>query len=89
MLRWTLGLVVAAILTGFMLLLVHGEYSHEGGVVLTLSAARQWGIHRGDILVAGGWLMAMVALTTLVLDRPAPVDGHARRGHDGAGEVRS
>ena len=71
MLRWILGLVVAAILTGFTLLLLHGEYFHEGRVVLTLSDERGWGIHRGDILIVGGWLMGMVALTTLVLDRPA------------------
>jgi hypothetical protein len=70
MLRWTLGLVVAATLTGFALLLLHGEYSHEGRVVLVLSNARGWGIHRGDILIVGGWLVSVVALVTLVVDRP-------------------
>ena len=84
MLRWTLGLVVAALLTGFMLLLLHGEYFHEGRVVLTLSVARGWGIHRGDILIIGGWLMGLVALMALVLDRPAFGD---RRGRRGASEV--
>ena len=78
MLRWTLGVVLAAILTGFTVLLLHGEYSHEGRVVLTLSEARGWGIHRGDILIAGGWLVGIVALTTLVLDRPVRDDRDAR-----------
>ena len=86
MLRWTLGLVVAAILTGFTVLLLHGQYSHEGGVVLTLSADRGWGVHRGDILVAGGWLTGLVALTTLLVDRPSAGTTDTRRPRRGDSE---
>jgi hypothetical protein len=39
-----------------------------GPVVLTLS--RTHGVHRGDILVAGGWLVGVIAVLTLVVDRP-------------------
>ena len=78
MLRWTLGLVLAAILTGFTLLLLHGQYVHEGRVVVTLSQSRGWGIHRGDILIAGGWLVGIVALATLLLDHPTRNDRDVR-----------
>jgi hypothetical protein len=67
-LRWLLGLVVAAILSAFTALLLHGEYVDMGPVVLTLSHGH--GIHRGDILVAGGWLVGVIAVLTLVVDRP-------------------
>jgi hypothetical protein len=89
MLRWTLGLVVAAILTGFTVLLLHGEYSHEGDVVLTLSAARGWGVHRGDILVAGGWLTGLVALAKLVVVRPSPGTTETAVSPPAAAENRS
>jgi hypothetical protein len=69
MLRWVLGVVAAAVLTAFALLLVRGQYFDEGPVILTVSARRGWGVHRGDILVAGGWLIGMIALLTLVVDR--------------------
>jgi hypothetical protein len=67
-LRWTLGLVAAGILSGFAALLLHGQYFHEGAVIFTISANHGWGIHHGDILVAGGWLIGMIAVVTLVLD---------------------
>lgn len=72
MLRWVLGLVAAAVLSAFALLLIHGQYFDEGPVVLTVSAGHGWGVHRGDILVAGGWLIGMIALLSLVLDRRSP-----------------
>ena len=76
----------AAVLTGLTLLLLHGEYLHEGGPVLILSDERAWGIDRGDIPMAG-WVMGMVALTALVLDRPATDGRPARRAHDESHEV--
>jgi hypothetical protein len=66
-LRWLLGLIVAGILSAFTALLLHGNYLDMGPVVLTLT--RTHGIHRGDILVAGGWLVGVIAVLTLVLDR--------------------
>jgi hypothetical protein len=68
-LRAAVGLVVATIVSAFAYLLVRGQYIREGPVVLLLSEERGWGIHRGDILVAGGWLVAMIAIATLVWDR--------------------
>lgn len=69
MLRATVGVIAGAILSAFAYLLIRGQYFKEGPVVLTLSEQHQWGIHRGDILIAGGWLIGMVALGTLVWDR--------------------
>jgi len=67
-LRWFVGLVAAAVLSAFALLLLNWQYRAEGPTVLTLS--EDHGIHRGDILVAGGWLVGMIALAVLVLERP-------------------
>jgi hypothetical protein len=72
--RWLLGLVVAAILSAFTALLLHGEYIDMGPVVLTIS--HKHGVHRGDLFVAGGWLVGVIAVLTLVVDRP-------RRHRDG------
>ncbi len=68
MLRWSVGLIAAAVLSAFAALLLNGQYRVEGHVVLRL-----WddhGIHRGDILVAGGWLIGMIAVVVLTLERP-------------------
>jgi hypothetical protein len=67
-LRWFVGLVAAAVLSVFAALLLNGQYRAEGGVVLTLWADH--GIHRGDFLVAGGWLIGMIAIAMLVFERP-------------------
>lgn len=75
-LRWFLGVVVAGVLSTFAALLLHGEYFAEGPVVFTLSHSH--GIHRGDILVAGGWLIGMIALVAVLLDRPSAGRGSAR-----------
>ena len=77
-LRTAVGLVVAAIVSGFAYLLVRGQYIREGSVVLALSEERGWGIHRGDILIAGGWLVAMIAIATLVWDRWPDRGGNGR-----------
>ena len=68
MLRWFVGLVAAAVLSVFTALLLNGRYRAEGEVLLRLSASH--GIHRGDILVAGGWLIGMMAIAVLVLEKP-------------------
>ncbi|MCU1613264.1 MAG: uncharacterized protein JWO98_804 [Frankiales bacterium] len=71
-LRWTLGLVVAAVLSAFAALLIHGQYFDEGPVILTISSRRAWGVHSGDLFIAGGWLVGVIAVLTLVVDRCRP-----------------
>ncbi len=69
MLRWLVALIAAAVLTVFAALLLNGQYRAEGPVVLTLSETH--GIHRGDVLVAGGWLIGIIAIGVLTaVDRP-------------------
>ena len=70
MLRRIFGLIAAAILSVFAALLLNGRYRAEGPVILVLSASH--GIHRGDILIAGGWLIGMIALAALVFEKPSP-----------------
>lgn len=66
-LRALIAVVAAAVLSTFAALLVNGSYRAEGPVVLALSETH--GIHRGDILVAGGWLIGMIAIAVLLLER--------------------
>lgn len=66
--RGLVGLVGAGILSAFALLLLNGQYRTEGPVILTLSEGH--GIHRGDVLVAGGWLIGLIAIGVLVFERP-------------------
>ena len=68
MLRALVGLVVTGVLSVFALLLLNGQYRVDGPVIATLSEAH--GIHRGDILIAGGWLIGMIAIAVLVWERP-------------------
>src|ERR671913_1426504 len=68
-LRAAVGLVAGVIMSVFAYLLVRGAYIQEGPVVLLISEERGWGVHRGDILVAGGWLIGIIAIATLVWDR--------------------
>ena len=68
MLRWLVGLVAAAVLSVFAALLLNGQYRVDGPVVMTLWGSH--GIHRGDILVAGGWVIGMIAVAVLLLDGP-------------------
>jgi hypothetical protein len=77
-LRAAVGLVVGVILSVFAYLLVRGQYIQEGPVVLLVSEERGWGVHRGDILIAGGWLIGMIAIATLVWDRWPPRDRDGR-----------
>ena len=63
------ALLNAAVVSGFAVLLLTGDYIREGPVVLTLSAAH--GIHRGDIGIVAAWALAMMGLATC-LRRPRP-----------------
>ena len=69
MLRWLIGLVAAAVLSVFAALLLNGKYRAEGPVIATLTQGH--GIHRGDILIAGGWLIGIIAIAALLLERPS------------------
>jgi hypothetical protein len=67
-LRWLVGLVAAAVLSVFAVLLLNGRYRAEGHVILQLS--EDHGIHRGDVLITVGWLIGMIAVAVLLLERP-------------------
>ena len=67
-LRRLVGLIAAAVLSVFAALLLNGRYRAEGPVILTLSHTH--GIHRGDLLIAGGWLIGIIAVVVLVADGP-------------------
>ncbi|MGY2067590.1 hypothetical protein [Blastococcus sp. SYSU DS0619] len=63
MVRWLCALVAGAVVTGFALLLVTGEYRNEGRVLVTVT--RGHGLHSGDLLVLAGWAVAVLALVAL------------------------
>jgi hypothetical protein len=67
-LRWFVGLVAAAVLSAFAALLLNGQYRVEGPTLMTLWGSH--GIHRGDILIAGGWLIGMIAIAMLLFEPP-------------------
>jgi hypothetical protein len=62
---WACALVVVVVLTGFAALLVTGRYLADGPILLSLSA--EHGLHEGDLLVAAGWLVAVVAVVLLTV----------------------
>lgn len=66
-LRLLCALVPAAVLSGFMFLLVTGDYINDGQVVVGLGGGH--GVHEGDLFVVAGWLVSLLALTVL-LARP-------------------
>lgn len=66
--RGVLAVLTAGIVSVFAVLLIRGEYIQEGPTVWIISNQRGWGVHRGDILIAGGWLIAMIALLGLTFD---------------------
>ncbi len=68
MLRWFVALVAGAVLSAFAALLLNGQYRVEGEVLLALS--EDHGIHRGDLLVAGGWLIGLIAIGMLLFEPP-------------------
>jgi hypothetical protein len=65
MIRSLCALVVTGIVSGFAFLLVTGEYSNEGPVLVTV--ARGHGVHAGDVFVIAGWAVAVLAILALVL----------------------
>ncbi|MGY1822028.1 hypothetical protein [Geodermatophilus sp. SYSU D00079] len=65
MLRWLFALVVAGILSAFAFLLLTGQYTNDGPVLLTLSADH--GIHRGDVFVMTGWAAALLSEIGLLI----------------------
>lgn len=68
MLRRLVALIAAAVLSVFAVLLLNGSYRLDGPVVLTLWGTH--GIHRGDVLIAGGWLIGLIAVAVLALEGP-------------------
>ncbi len=64
MLRWLSALVVAAVLSGFAVLLLTGQYVNEGPVLVRLSQTH--GVHVGDLFVVLGWAAALLAVGGLL-----------------------
>ena len=64
-LRWSCALVTAAVLSAFALLLVTSEYETETPVVVEVT--RTHGLHAGDLLVIGGWVVGVLALLLLAV----------------------
>ncbi len=69
-LRWVCAVVVGAVLSGFTVLLVTGEYVNEGPVLLQV--ATDHGLHLGDVFVLAGWAVAMTLLLVLARTRRRP-----------------
>lgn len=67
-LRGLVGLIAAGVLSVFAVLLIKGQYRLDGPVVLSVSETH--GIHRGDVLIGGGWLIGVIAVAMLVWERP-------------------
>ena len=63
MLRWLCASIVAAVVSGFTVLLVTGRYAEDGPVVASVSSSH--GVHEGDVFVLAGWALSMVALAVL------------------------
>jgi hypothetical protein len=57
--------VVGAVLSGFAVLLLTGEYENEGRVVI--SVTRTHGLHAGDLFVIAGWALSLIALVVLTV----------------------
>jgi hypothetical protein len=57
--------VTGAVLSAFALLLITAEYETEGPVVVEVT--RTHGVHAGDLLVIGGWAVAVLALLLLTV----------------------
>ena len=64
-LRWLCALIVGAVLSGFAFLLLTGRYVNDGPVLVALSATH--GLHLGDLFIATGWAVAMLAVVWLTV----------------------
>ncbi|MGY1834599.1 hypothetical protein ACI79P_05765 [Blastococcus sp. SYSU DS0510] len=76
MLRWLCASVAGAVVSGFAFLLITGEYSNEGPVLLTLVGSH--GVHAGDLFVLAGWAVAVLALVGLAAPPGRVADAEAR-----------
>ncbi len=63
-LRWLSALVVVAVLSGFAVLLLTGQYHEEGPVLVRLTETH--GVHVGDLFVVLGWAVALLAVGGLL-----------------------
>ena len=60
------ALLTGGILSAFALMLITAaEYETEGPVVVEVTRAH--GVHAGDLLVVGGWVVAILALLVLTV----------------------
>ena len=66
-LRWLFAIVIAGVVSAFAVLLLTGEYSNDGPVLVTLS--EEHGIHRGDVFIVTGWAAALLSEAGLLLIR--------------------
>lgn len=62
--RWLLAIVVSGVVSAFTVLLVTGEYSNDGPILVTLGEDR--GVHAGDVFVLTGWALALLAVAGLL-----------------------
>lgn len=62
-------MLTTAVLCGFAVLLLTGDYVREGPVVVSFSTNH--GIHRGDVGIVVGWVLGMLGLLLTVLSRSA------------------
>jgi hypothetical protein len=69
-LRWSGALLTAAVLSGFAVLLLTGEYIRSGPVLVRLS--ENHGIHRGDLGIVSFWVLGMVGVLVTLLARREP-----------------
>ena len=70
MLRWAGVLLATAVLSGFAVLLLTGDYIREGPVLVTLTATH--GIHRGDVGIVAAWALGEIGVLACALSRPGP-----------------
>lgn len=58
------ALAVGGIVSGFAFLLLTGDYSNDGPVLIEVTESH--GLHAGDLFVLSGWAVAMAALGLLM-----------------------
>ena len=61
------ALMTAAVLSGFTVLLLTGDYVREGPILVSLSATH--GIHRGDVGIVSMWALGMIGLSIVLFTR--------------------
>ena len=66
--RWAGALLATAVLSGFAVLLLTGDYIREGPVLLTLTATH--GIHRGDVGIVAVWALGVIGVLVCALSGP-------------------